>query len=223
MTKEEYNLWSDSYDSDNNPTRDLDHLIVRQSIHRYKDKKIIEIGCGTGKNTILLSEVASQVQAIDFSEGMLEKAKIKLKDKNNVRFFSADITEKWPFTKSSNDVILCSLVLEHIENLDFIFSEANRVLVASGEFFINEFHPYYQYQGKKPNFQKNGKRFEIESYIHDISEFINSALNNNFELRRIDEWRENKQDLIPRLISIIFKKKKLKKTERMMKRNGRKP
>ncbi|KKN64394.1 hypothetical protein LCGC14_0491940 [marine sediment metagenome] len=207
MIKEKYNLWSDSYDSDDNPTRDLDHLVVSQTIHYFKNKKIIEIGCGTGKNTVLLSKVASQVQAIDFSEGMLERAKNKLRDKNNIRFFSADITKKWPFTNGSNDVILCSLVLEHIENLDFIFSKANRVLVASGEFFINEFHPYCQYQGKKPNFQKNGNKIVIESYIHDITEFINSGLNNNFELRNLNECRENKRDLFPRLISIILKKK----------------
>lgn len=207
MIKENYNLWSDSYDSDDNPTRDLAHLVVSQTIQQFNNKKIIEIGCGTGKNTVLLSKVASQVQAIDFSEGMLEKAKNKLRDKNNIRFFSADITKKWPFSNLSHDVILCSLVLEHIENLDFIFSEANRILVKSGEFFINEFHPYYQYQGKKANFQNNGNRIEIESYVHDISEFFKSGLNNNFELRFLNECRVNKRDLIPRLISIIFKKK----------------
>ncbi|MFX1445245.1 MAG: SAM-dependent methyltransferase, partial [Promethearchaeota archaeon] len=64
MTKENYNLWSDIYDQDNNPTRDLDHLIVRKLIQQFKNKKIIEIGCGTGKNTVLLSEVAAQVLAI---------------------------------------------------------------------------------------------------------------------------------------------------------------
>lgn len=217
MTKENYNLWSDTYDQDNNPTRDLDHLVVRKHIQRFKNKNIIEIGCGTGKNSVLLTEVAAQVLAIDFSEGMLVKARIKMMDKKNVKFKFANITEKWPCEENYYDVVMCSLVLEHIENLVFIFSEANRVLKESGEFFINEFHPFYQYQGKKANFQKNGKKIELESYVHDVSEFINSGLKNNFELKRMDEFRDNNEDPIPRLISFTFIKK-YNKNENLKKR-----
>lgn len=210
MTKENYNLWSDYYDQNNNPTRDLDHLIVRKFIQHFKNKNIIEIGCGTGKNTVLLSEVAVQVLAIDFSEGMIEKARIKMRDKKNVKFKFADITEKWPCEENHYDVVMCSLVLEHIENLVFIFSEANRVLIESGEFFINEFHPFRQYKGKKANFQKDGKRIELESYVHEVSEFINSGLTNNFELKRLDEYRDNNKELIPRLTSFTFIKKQMR-------------
>ena len=188
----------------------MDHLVVRKLIQRFKNNNIIEIGCGTGKNTVLLCEVAAQVLAIDFSEGMLEKARIKMKDKKNVKFEFANITEKWPCDDNYYDVVMCGLVLEHIENLVFIFSEANRVLKESGEFFINEFHPFYQYQCKKANFQKNGKKIELESYVHDISEFINSGLKNNFELRRMDEYRDNKEASIPRLVSFTFIKKHIK-------------
>ncbi len=207
MTKENYNLWSDFYDQDNNPTRDLDHLVVTKLIQQFKNKKIIEIGCGTGKNTVLLSEVADQVLAIDFSKGMLEKARTKMREKKNVEFEFADISEKWPCEDNYYDVVICSLVLEHIEKIYFIFSEANRVLIESGEFFINEFHPFRQYQGKRANFQKNGKKIELEYFVHDVSEFINSGLKNNFELRRIEEYRDNNEDPIPRLISFTFIKK----------------
>ncbi len=207
MTKEKYNSWSESYDSDSNPTRDLDSIIVRQIVERYNGKRIVEIGCGTGKNTILLSKIASQVHAIDFSKEMLEKTKKKLKDKMNMKFTSTDIREKWPCEDRSTDVIMCSLVLEHIENLDFIFSEASRILVGSGEFFINEFHPYRQYQGKKANYTKNGKRIEITSYVHNISEFVNIAFNNKFKLNKMDEWwYEKESETTPRLITFIFSK-----------------
>jgi malonyl-CoA O-methyltransferase len=207
MTKDNYNLWSESYDQDNNPTRDLDHLVVRKYHQKFKNKKIVEIGCGTGKNTVLLSEVAAQVLAIDFSEGMLEKARIKMREKKNVEFKFTDITEKWSCEDNYYDVVMCSLVLEHIENLNFIFSEANRILIESGELFINEYHPYKQYQGKRAKFQKNDKKIELEYFVHDVSEFINSGLINNFELRRMEEYRDNIEDPIPRLVSFTFIKK----------------
>ena len=159
---------------------------------------------------MLLSEVAAQVLAIDFSEGMLEKARIKIREKKNVEFKFTDITEIWPCEDNYYDIVICSLVLEHIENIYFIFSEANRVLIESGELFINEYHPYKQYQGKRAKFQKNGKKIELEFFVHDVSEFINSGLKNNFELRRMEEYRGPNEDQIPRLISFTFIKAQMK-------------
>ena len=88
--------------------------------------------------------------------------------------FTDPITALKSYRSNFYDVVICSLVLEHIEDLFFIFSEAYRILKESGEFFINEYHPYKQYQGKKAFFQKNGKKVDLESYVHDVSEFITS-------------------------------------------------
>lgn len=204
---EQYNSWSASYDNDSNPTRDLDRLAVIQISQRYKGKRIIEIGCGTGKNTKLLSEIASSVHALDFSSGMLEMARKKLNNKDNVKFIIADIRQKWPFDDKSAEVIICSLVLEHIKNLEFIFSEANRILMNSGEFFISEYHPYKQYQGKKANYMKNGEKIKIIAHKHDVSEFVNTALDNHFKLIKINELHDEKEiQTVPRLITFIFEK-----------------
>lgn len=50
-----YNIWSDSYDEDSNLTRDLDAEIVRKEFARKRFDSIIEVGCGTGKNTVFYS------------------------------------------------------------------------------------------------------------------------------------------------------------------------
>ena len=63
-----YNNWSESYDEDLNLTRDLDAEIVRKEFDKNKFESILEIGCGTGKNTIFFSEIANKVYAIDFSD-----------------------------------------------------------------------------------------------------------------------------------------------------------
>ena len=86
--KEAYNLWSESYDADQNLTRDLDRQVMKQMLPWFKDLKIIEIGCGTGKNTVLLTETAQSIHALDFSEKMLAKAKQKIS--RDVTFTLAD-------------------------------------------------------------------------------------------------------------------------------------
>lgn len=53
------------------------------------------------------------------------------------------------------NLVICNLVLEHIENLSFIFSEASRVLIPDGHFFVCELHSFRQHQGTQANFQFN--------------------------------------------------------------------
>jgi protein-L-isoaspartate O-methyltransferase len=36
--------------------------------------RVLEIGCGTGKNTSVLAQIGEKVLALDFSENMIEKA-----------------------------------------------------------------------------------------------------------------------------------------------------
>lgn len=72
-----YNEWSETYDTDENLTRDLDQKVTRESLANLHFDSILEIDCGTGKNTIFLAQIGAHVHALDFSEGMIEKARKK--------------------------------------------------------------------------------------------------------------------------------------------------
>jgi len=98
--------------------------------------------------------------------------------------------------------------LEHVENLDFVFSEAARVLKTSGHFFVSELHPFKQYQGSKARFEKEDELIVLDCFVHHISEFFESATKNNFTCFQLKEWFDNNdQTKIPRLISFLFVKK----------------
>jgi len=204
--KEAYDDWSESYDHVKNFTRDLDKIVTQETLADLRFNSTLEIGCGTGKNTYLLSQISKTVHAVDFSEGMIKKAKEKL-SANNVTFSVADITQKWPCEDQSVDFITCNLVLEHIEDLSFIFSEAYRSLTENGRFFISELHPFRQYQGKKARFEKDGETFEIQAFVHNILDFITAAINNGFILDELKEWwHSEEQGEPPRIISFMFEK-----------------
>jgi ubiquinone/menaquinone biosynthesis C-methylase UbiE len=199
-----YNEWSENYDSNENLTRDLDQKITRDTLAKRNFESILEIGCGTGKNTAFLAQIGTGVLALDFSKGMIEKAQEKILA-GNVRFSMADLTKPWPCEDGGYDLVTCNLVLEHIQDLSHIFSEAARTLRPKGIFFINELHPFKQYQGTKARFEQSEEVIEVEAFIHHISDFINTATANNLKLHTLNEyWHEADQNKPPRLISFIF-------------------
>ena len=153
--QDSYNEWSDIYDTNINLTRDLDSNVTRSLLADRQFDSILELGCGTGKNTVFFAEVGKHVHALDFSQGMLQKAKEKVKAEN-VRFERADLTRHWPCEDQAYDLISCNLVLEHIEDLKHIFAEAARVLQRGGMFLVNELHPFKQYGGTKARFEQAG-------------------------------------------------------------------
>jgi malonyl-CoA O-methyltransferase len=200
-----YNRWSKTYDSDPNATRDLDALVLRDVIGGTRFGAVVEIGCGTGKNTRLLAQLADSVRALDFSAGMISQAKQKLSHLPNITFAIADITRRWPCANRSANLVVCNLVLEHVRDLAPVFCEARRVLDHGGVLFISELHPFRQYAGTVANFRRDRKTTRIPAFIHHLSDFIETAGNTGFTLKRFQEWwHEKDKGKAPRLVSFLF-------------------
>ena len=201
-----YNAWSETYDAVENKTRDLEARALREIISGDA-LDILEIGCGTGKNTEFLQQRARYLIGADFSAEMLERAKAKITSET-VEFRQLDLRENWNFADDSFDLITCSLALEHIENIDFVFGQSRRVLRSGGKFYFGELHPFKQYQGSKARFETDSGTFELECFVHHISEFFEVAVKNNFETLELKEWfDEDDQSAVPRLLTMIFRAK----------------
>jgi len=201
-----YNAWSATYDSDQNRTRDLDERVARRELQNWRCRTVLELGCGTGKNTKLLAGISELVHSLDFSAGMIEKAKQRAPTAN-VSFLIADITQRWPVRDGLFDLVVCNLVLEHVEDLEFIFKEASRALIAGGRFFVCEFHPFRQYQGTQARFQQADRTTHIPAFVHHTTDFLHAAAANDLRLVKLNEWWHEEDDgKPPRLISFIFVK-----------------
>jgi malonyl-CoA O-methyltransferase len=201
-----YTLWSSTYDSDRNLTRDLDQMATEAALKGRTYRNVLELGCGTGKNTALLAGISRNILAVDFSPGMLRQAKAKIVSEN-VLFVVADLTKPWPCRSASCELIVCNLVLEHVEDLVPIFAQASQALAEGGRFFISELHPFRQYQGKQALFQSDEGAVAIRAFLHHLSDFTGAAERNGFSFRTMKEWwHAEDQNNVPRLVSFTFEK-----------------
>ena len=200
-----YNQWSHTYEVVENPTRDLAAHVLRRELPDLHDLNVLEIGCGTGVNTRYLAERGRSVRALDFSPGMLDRARVNV-PASNVRFEQQDIRIIWNLADASVDLVVCTLVLEHVENLDHVFKEAKRVLRPGGEFFVCELHPFRQLQGRQAQFTSadTGEVVLVSAYLHDVSDYVNASLQHDFTLLHLGEWRddESAKSALPRLLSV---------------------
>ena len=201
-----YNIWADQYDTNSNKTRDLDIKSTIETLNKFNFSIVIELGCGTGKNTNYLLKKADKIIGLDFSQEMLLKAKAKIQDER-AEFHKADLTAEWNIENDFADLITCSLVLEHIKDLDFVFNQTNKKLKNGGIFFISELHPFKQYSGSKAKFETENGTQELETYVHHISDYLSAATENGFELVELKEWFDEENKIgIPRLIGIVLRK-----------------
>ena len=204
--RQAYDEWSSSYDTDRNLTRDLDATVLRDTFAGRQYHTILEIGCGTGKNTAFLAQIGRQVRALDFSPGMIAQARAK-HELDNVTFTVADITQRWPGEDGSVELVSCNLVLEHVADLYAIFSEAARVLAKDGHFFVCELHPFRQYLGTKANFESDQAKTEIPAFVHHLTDYTKAGMNNRLALAGVREWwHAEDAGKPPRLVSFLFEK-----------------
>ena len=206
-TGKAYDLWSEQYDTNINKTRDLEAKALRQILENIPFTNCLEIGCGTGKNTEWLITRAKQIMAIDLSGEMLAKAKQKISSAK-VHFQQADITKSWSFAHGPYDLLVFSLVLEHIEKLDSIFRKAYKATALNGHVYIGELHPFKQYSGTKARFEDEGGQQILTCFSHNISDFVQFAKKYNFDILDINEhFDNNDRTSIPRILTILLRQK----------------
>lgn len=205
-TQEAYNNWASQYDTNINKTRDLEGKALRTVLSGISFESCLEIGCGTGKNTVWFAEKAGQITSVDLSEEMLAKAKEKITS-DKVQFVQADIITDWRFRNQLYDLVSFSLVLEHIETLEHIFKETAAALKPGGHVYIGELHPFKQYAGSKARFETAEGVQVVDCFNHHITDFIQAAQKNGLTLVEINEYfDEDNRNEMPRILTLLFEK-----------------
>ena len=120
-------------------------------------KKVLDAGCGYGYYSVLMAERGARVTGIDISERMIELAKQNARMASiECQFLVCDMQDLRVFTENSFDMVISSIVVGYLDNLEKAFSEVFRVLKCNGVFAFSENHPLLKGSWEKDSKGKRG-------------------------------------------------------------------
>lgn len=102
--------------------------------------QVLDVGCGSGISTFLLTEHSNFVVGLDISEEMLKDAKgfSKKMHKKNVNFVQSDC-EHLPFIDNAFNAVVCMDLLHHVQSMENAVVEMSRVCQLGGRVVAVEF------------------------------------------------------------------------------------
>lgn len=186
--QEGYELWAASYGEDMNPVQMFESKALRELLPPLEGCTVLDLGCGKGRVSRLASERgAARTVGMDFSWQMLKAA--SMETVSSSAHYLAGSASDLPFKKDTFDVIICSLLMGHIQKIDEVMSRIYEVLRPGGFLLVSDFHPYETLRGSARSFkdEKSNRSYAIEQHVHLFEDYIRSFNRLGFLLEDLRE------------------------------------
>jgi len=187
-TQQGYDRWASVYDDEDNPLVRLEQEQFERVMSDVRGLRVLDAGCGTGRHALSLARCGAQVTAIDFSSGMLGKARAK-PGAEAVEFLQHDLQSPLPFSDGQFDRVVSGLVVDHIGSLADYFAELRRVCRPDGLVLITVMHPALNLRGAQARFTDpdTGALILPASRRHLVSDYVMSALKAGLSIQQMRE------------------------------------
>jgi len=187
-TREGYDRWSMIYDDEDNPLIILEEQHLPGVLGEVHGLDVVDLGCGTGRHSVRLVAAGARVTAVDFSDGMVAKARRK-PGWEQVRFIRHDLTRRLPFSDSSFDRVLSCLVLDHLADPSTFFAECRRICRPEGFILVSISIRRSCSRGFQARFidPVTGRDVRPASQKNQISDYVMGALRSGSTLEHMSE------------------------------------
>lgn len=123
-----------------NPNETLEQPMLRALVGDFRDQRILDLGCGAAIfGQYALAHGAHTYVGIDASANMIAAAMTTLAGTSG-QAAHVDI-ETWTYPEAAFDLVVSSLALHYIADLDAVLRGAHQALVAGGRLVFSVEHP----------------------------------------------------------------------------------
>ncbi|KAF7314920.1 Methyltransf-25 domain-containing protein [Mycena indigotica] len=190
---ESYGRWAKTYDTAENFLQKVDDELVAAVLGSLSAslpmKRIVDLGCGTGRNTEKLLSVkgVETVVGLDLTAQMLEAAQWRdavAKGVQDGRLVLDvwDVKGHMPVPdcllgEGRADGVICTLVLEHLSSLDEFFHRTRQLLQPrpGSWVFITNMHPDLGQTGGANFIDEDGKLTWTEKHVWSAQDVVDAA------------------------------------------------
>jgi len=181
-----------------------------------KEKKVLDLGCGTGYDLSRIKELGADIYGIDGSKEMVKLAR----QKNPTSIVEIGHFDEIPFPDQTFDFVISKWALQTSSTIDPIYEEIVRILKPHGKLIYLACHPIRQFLEKKKR-EKNYFTKEIvrstffDGQItalepsHTFNEYLSPYFFHHFTLEHYEEGFDSAAEMIHGHLSQFFYHKSL--------------
>lgn len=126
-----------SYDTTNpENVRQTPEIGLLETLEISGGEKVIDIGCGIGNQSYILSKTSSEVLGIDLQAFMIDYAK-ENRNNENIVYLCEDFM-KTDFPEDYYDIVICQNVMFHIEDKEVFLKKVYKLLKRGGQFAFTD-------------------------------------------------------------------------------------
>jgi ubiquinone/menaquinone biosynthesis C-methylase UbiE len=151
------------------------HLIqppVERLLGLESGERVLEIACGNGQFARRMAELGAQVLAVDFSEGMLERARAH---GGQVEYRHVDATDEEALLSlgesASFDAVVNNMAIMDMQTIEPMIGAASRLLRPFGRFVFSTLHPAFNSGDARPTVELDPEGSGTELYSVKVSAY----------------------------------------------------
>jgi SAM-dependent methyltransferase len=181
-----YGEWVETYEETVEDAMDIALLDELERPAWREVRRAADLGCGTGRTAGWLRDRGVRsIDGVDISPEMLAVARER---GPHDRLVEAEVTDTG-LEGGAYDLVIASLVDEHLEELGPLYREAWRLARPGGLFVLVAFHPHFIIASGMPTHftSASGEPVAIATHVHLVSDQVTAALDAGWTLVEMRE------------------------------------
>lgn len=158
-------------------------------------RRVLDAGCGPGLYAEQLVDGGAEVVALDTSRAMVDLARRRLGDRATV--VQGDLNRPLVFAGAEFDLVVCALVIHHVDDRTATLRELHRVLRPGGAVVLSTQHPtadwlrkggsYFDVAREVDVWERYGRSYEVPFWREPLTSLCAAVADAGFLIERLVE------------------------------------